>query len=142
MPKKEIEFIEIELDLDLSKEDKSEFKIPDAARVKLDQIIDEKKTQAEIEKVKLDKIRQKESGLNKVYELLEGAYLRSREFKTEPEPITGETLVKAYGEEISLSPFILKLKHYMRKEKGNKYCLSKKTRKKKAAYFFLLYDQN
>jgi len=142
MSKKEIEFIEIELDLDLSKEDKSEFKIPETARVKLEQIIDEKKTESQIERARMDKLRQKESGLNKVYELLEGSYLRAREFKSEPEPITGATLLKTYGEEMSLSPFILKLKHYMRKEKGNKYCLTKKTRKGQSAYFFLLYDQS
>ena len=141
MPKKKIETIDVEIQLDFDKELESLNKreLPPEAITRIDEIINEQNIIAIGLSKKRKELKKIEDGLDRVFEILLDSYNRSVEHKCKPEPISAVKLLELYGSEIILSALVARLKSYLRKQHLNSYVLTRTTRNKKAAYFLMKY---
>lgn len=136
MPKKEIDIIKVEIQLDLEEEVKTHAttKLSEAATASLEEAVNEQRVLAtKIAEKKKERKNQK-AGMERVWGILKESFDRAQVDRCTPEPISSEKLLKLYEEETTLSALVQRIKRYIKKEHNGAYALIKKQKNKKSAY--------
>ena len=121
--KPKINVVEIDLGIDVSKKiEESAKDVSKEVRAKISKMVEEKKSKPSKKQLKKKEQERMEACVQKLFTSTETG-----------DSVTGEELLETYEVQMSLSPFVLKLKHYLKKTHPE-WSLEKVTKKGKSAY--------
>jgi len=138
MPQNKIEIVEVKIQLDMEPE-KPDVKLSEAAKVKLDELVNEQKVVVASIKKRNKKKKEDTENIKRVFSILKESFDRSIADSCTPEPISITKLKELYGSEVATSSLTAKIRSYLRKNYGDNLVLLKKQKNNKSAYYLTQY---